>query len=160
MSVADARNDLQRHSSSLCSAGAKSDSSDARRQPHLRPTSPDRTTTAPVSSSLASPRRGPTVTTAAASSPRISSFQQSSLAVHSSAGGSYVAGGLQCSPKQDEMSIGSSKRRFPSQAPPAGTLWQSRKQLQSAGAIRHSPTQKRFSVVSDTDQSRQQESWQ
>lgn len=158
MSVADARNDLQRHSSSLRSAGAKSDSSDARRQPHLRPISPDRTTIAPVSSSLASPRRGPTMTTA--SSPRISSFQQSSLAVHSSAGGSYVAGGLRSSPKQDEMSIGSPKKRFPSQAPPAGTLWQSHKQLQSAAAIRHSPTQKRFSVVSDTDQSRQQESWQ
>ena len=154
MSVADARSDLQRHGSSLRSAASRSDSRDARRQPHLRPISPDRTIAASISASIASPRRGAAVVTATPSSPRILSVQRTSVGAHSSASSSHVARGLRSGPKQDGVGIESQKKRFPSGAPPAGTLWQSPKQLQSAGAVWHSPTQKRFTVVSDTDPSR------
>ena len=151
MSVADARSDLQRHGSTLRPSGSGLQISSPRRHPELRPISPDRT-------SIASPR--PAVgstgvpssaagTTTGVSSPRIASFQNGANAPYS------LAGSLWSGAKQD--SIGSPKRRFPSQIQLAGANRQSPGHVQPAG---HRSAQKRFSSVSDADQHQRQAAWQ
>ena len=134
MSVADARNDLQRHGSTLRSPGVTDTSSPVRQaKPH--PISPDRTSISP--SGVASPRIG--IRQNASVAPPSGSITQSSR--------------LWSSPKQDDStsnnSVDSVKKRFPGQP-------------QSQRAGQQIPAQKRSGFVADVNpaQAQKQAGWQ
>lgn len=154
MSVADARSDLQRHSSTLRSSGPSSlrdtsalrDAAGLQHTSHLR--SPDRTSLATPRSSASSPRIVSTTGRTAGSSPRIASLRPHPSPPTSGVGSSYsAAGALWSSPRQGEIKrVGATVKRLP----------QSPTQLQSVHAIQESLSQRHFSSIHDTDSPRWQ----
>lgn len=149
LSVADARSDLQRHSSTLRFTGPSSTNSNARFQHDPNCASPDRT-------ALASPRfyatpvkGAPTAGgIASASSPRIASVRQRpSPLTSNSSSPRHTAGGLWSSPKQDDA------KRFTSAAK---RLPQSPTLVHSMYPLPDNPSQKHISNTVDADQPRWQ----